>query len=57
METVSILRAVALRAPRIVVLSMTAALRISETVMTLRRFHLSHPEIPKVFWSNPSTVN
>jgi DNA-binding NarL/FixJ family response regulator len=48
METVSILRAVALRAPRIVVLSMTAALRISETVMTLRRFHLSHPEIPKV---------
>jgi DNA-binding NarL/FixJ family response regulator len=48
METVSILRAVALRAPRIVVLSMTAALRISETVMTLRRFHLSHPELPKV---------
>jgi DNA-binding NarL/FixJ family response regulator len=27
---------------------MTAALRISETVMTLRRFHLSHPELPKV---------
>jgi len=48
METVSILRAVALRAPGIVVLSMTAALRISETVMTLRRFHRSHPEIPKV---------
>jgi len=48
METVSILRAVAQKAPRIVALSMTAALRVSETVMTLRRFHLSHPEIPKV---------
>jgi DNA-binding NarL/FixJ family response regulator len=48
METVSILRAVALKAPRIVVLSMTAALRVSEAVMTLRRFHLSHREIPKV---------
>ena len=27
---------------------MTASLRVSETVITLRRFHLSHPEIPKV---------
>jgi DNA-binding NarL/FixJ family response regulator len=48
METVSILRAIAQNAPRIVVLSMTAAMRVSETVMTLRRFHLSHPDIPKV---------
>jgi len=48
MEIVSILRAVAQKVPRIVLLSMTASLRASETVMTLRRFHLSNPEIPKV---------
>lgn len=48
METVSILRAVAQRIPRVVLLSMTASLRTSEMVVTLRRFHLAHPEIPKV---------
>ena len=48
METVSILRAVSQKVPGIVLLSMTASLRASETVMTLRRLHLSHPEIPKV---------
>lgn len=47
METVSILRAVSQKVPRIVLLSMTTSLR-SETVMILRRFHLSHPGIPKV---------
>jgi PleD family two-component response regulator len=48
METVAILRAVAQKAPRNVLFSMTASLRASETIMTLRRFHLSHPEISKV---------
>jgi DNA-binding NarL/FixJ family response regulator len=48
METVSILRAVSQKVPRIVLLSMSASLRVSEAVITLRRLHLSHPEIPKV---------
>jgi PleD family two-component response regulator len=48
MESVSILRAVAQRVPRIVLLSVTTSLKASEAVMTLRGFHLSHPEIPKV---------
>jgi DNA-binding NarL/FixJ family response regulator len=48
MEAVSILRAVSQKMPHIVLLSMTAALRASETVMTVRRFHLTHPDIPKV---------
>jgi PleD family two-component response regulator len=48
METVSILRAVSQKIPRIVLLSMAASLRVSEAVITLRRFHLSHPDIPKV---------
>ncbi|HXJ91070.1 MAG TPA: response regulator transcription factor [Candidatus Binatia bacterium] len=48
METVSIHRAVAQKNPAIVLLSVNASLGLSETVITLRRFHLSHPEIPKV---------
>lgn len=48
METVSILRAVAQRGPRVVLLSTPGSARTSETVITLRRFHLAHPEIPKV---------
>jgi DNA-binding NarL/FixJ family response regulator len=48
METVSMLRAIAQKTPRILLLSMTCSLGTSETVTTLRRFHLSHPEIPKV---------
>ncbi len=48
METVSILRAVAQQVPRVVLLSMTASLKTSETIITLRRLHLSHPDIPKV---------
>ena len=48
METASILRAVSQKAPRVVLFSMTASLRVSETIITLRRFHLSHPEISKV---------
>ncbi len=48
MDTISILRSVAQKLPRIVLLSMTAALRPSETIVTLRRFHLAYPDIPKV---------
>ncbi len=48
LDTASIQRAVAHTVPRIALLSTTASLRTVETVTTLRRFHLSHPEIPKV---------
>lgn len=48
MDTMSILEAVGTALPRIVVLSLNQPADVSETVMTLRRFHLSHPEIPKV---------
>jgi DNA-binding NarL/FixJ family response regulator len=48
MESVSILRSVSEKYPRVALLSMSSIANMSETVMTLRRFHLSHPEIPKV---------
>ena len=48
METVSILRSVTERYPRIALLSTGVSAHIPETLMMLRRFHLSHPEIPKV---------
>ncbi len=48
MDTASILQAVNVKHPRIALLSLNANANISETVTTLRRFHLSHPEIPKV---------
>ena len=48
MDTASILQAVTVKHPRIALLSLNAPANVSETVTTLRRFHLSHPEIPKV---------
>src|SRR5579863_1804948 len=48
METVSILRSVTERYPRVALLSTGVSAHIPETLMALRRFHLSHPEIPKV---------
>jgi DNA-binding NarL/FixJ family response regulator len=48
MDTISILQAVTSKRPRIAVLSLNAAADVAPTVMTLRRFHLSHPEIPKI---------
>lgn len=48
MDTVSILQAVAAKLPRIAVLALSSPAHLPETVMTLRGFHLSHPEIPKV---------
>jgi DNA-binding NarL/FixJ family response regulator len=47
MNTIAILQAVASKLPRIAVLSPSSS-DISEIVTTLRRFHSSHPEIPKV---------
>lgn len=48
MEMSSILQCVAARRPGIALLSFQSRTNISESVSTLRRFHLSHPEIPKV---------
>jgi DNA-binding NarL/FixJ family response regulator len=48
MDTVSILQAISSRVPRIAVLSSNQAPGAPETMATLRRFHLSHPEIPKL---------
>lgn len=48
MNPISILQAVSSKLPRIAVLSLNSSADISETVTTLRRFHFSHPEIPKV---------
>ncbi len=48
METASILQAVTTELPRIALLSLNTPANAPETVTTLRRFHLSHPQIPKV---------
>jgi len=48
MDTISILQAVTSKIPSVALLSLNAPTDIPETVMTLRRFHLSHPEIPKI---------
>ena len=48
MDTVSILQAVTSNLPRVALLSLNAPAGHAETVMTLRRFHLSHPTVPKV---------
>ncbi|MGA2344647.1 MAG: response regulator transcription factor [Candidatus Sulfotelmatobacter sp.] len=48
MDTISIFQAVNAKPPRIAVLSVHSHADAAETVITLRRFHLSHPEIPKV---------
>ena len=48
MDSLLILQAVSAKPPRIAVLSLEAPANVAETVITLRRFHLSHPEIPKL---------
>ena len=48
MDTVALLQAVSSRIPRVALLSLSPPASVSDAVMTLRRFHLSHPEIPKV---------
>jgi DNA-binding NarL/FixJ family response regulator len=48
METISILQSVTARLPRVALLSAGTPTNAAEVCMTLRRFHLSHAEIPKV---------
>jgi DNA-binding NarL/FixJ family response regulator len=48
MDTISILQAITSNYPSVAVLALNMSATASETVMILRRFHLSHPEIPKV---------
>jgi DNA-binding NarL/FixJ family response regulator len=48
LDTASILQSVGTRLPRIALLSLNLSTKTAETVTILRRFHLSHPEIPKV---------
>jgi DNA-binding NarL/FixJ family response regulator len=48
MDTISILQAVSLKLPSVAVLSLNSPTTIAETVIILRRFHLTHPQIPKV---------
>jgi len=48
MDIASILQAVTSRAPQVVLLSLSPPADVAQTVATLRRFHLSHPQIPKV---------
>lgn len=47
MDSASILKSVTERPPRVALLCLNAA-HTSDAVMTIRRFHLSHPEISKV---------
>jgi DNA-binding NarL/FixJ family response regulator len=48
METVSILQAVATKIPRVALLALSPPIDIEETVVTLRRFHLAYPDVPKI---------
>ncbi len=48
MDTASILQAVTSNPPCVALLSLSSPASIAETVTTLRRFHLSHPTVPKV---------
>lgn len=48
METASILQAAHAKLPRVALLSMNPPGNLTETVMTLRQFHLAHPGVPKI---------
>ncbi len=48
MDTIYILQAVTSGAPQVALLSLSAPANIAEDIITLRRFHLSHPDIPKI---------
>jgi DNA-binding NarL/FixJ family response regulator len=61
MNTDSILQSVAGKSPRVALLSPTSPAKPAEIVSTLRGFHLSHPDIPKVLlldgWDRELVVN
>jgi len=48
MDAVPILQTVSAKRPHVALLSFGLPAGFSESVMVLRRFHLSHPEIPKI---------
>jgi DNA-binding NarL/FixJ family response regulator len=48
MDTISILQAVTGGLPRVALLSLSSPESLADSVMILRRFHLSHPETAKV---------
>ncbi len=48
MSSAAILQAAATRVPRVALLSMNVASNLSETMATLRRFHVSHPGVHKI---------
>jgi len=48
MDTSAILQSLSERMPQVALLSLNVPASVSETIMTLRRFHLAHPGVPKV---------
>ena len=48
MEATAILQAVAGKPPQVALLAMNQAANLPEAILTLRRFHLGHPEIFKI---------
>jgi DNA-binding NarL/FixJ family response regulator len=52
MDTFSILQAMTAGLPSVALLSLSQPSNLGETVMTLRGFHLAHPEVPKVLLVN-----
>jgi DNA-binding NarL/FixJ family response regulator len=48
LDTVPILQAISAEVPRVALLSLNLAADIPETLMTMRRLHLAHPDIPKI---------
>ena len=55
LETASILRAVVEHPPRVALLALDSPANSSSTLVTLRRFHLSHPAVPKVLLTDSVT--
>jgi DNA-binding NarL/FixJ family response regulator len=48
MDSIAILQAVVTKLPRVAVLSLSAPASLPETLLALRRFHMAHPQIPKI---------
>jgi DNA-binding NarL/FixJ family response regulator len=48
MEAAAILQATSAKLPGVALLSMNPPGNLADTVMTLRQFHLAHPEVPKI---------
>jgi len=48
LDTISLLEAVDKKLPRVALLCLSLPEKFSDTVLILRRFHLAHPEIPKI---------